>query len=526
MYDVIFRNAKIIDGTSSPWFYGEVAVKDEKIKEVSYKITGKAKKIVDCNNMVLSPGFIDSHSHSDTCWFTDNRGESKIRQGVTTEVTGQCGVSPAPVTDKRKESVISITTDEGIEIEWATFGEYLSSLEKAGVGINIAPLVGHGALRSSAMGYENRSPKPEELAEMKDLLIEALESGAFGFSTGLIYPPGSFADTDELIQLAKTMSAYGGIYVTHIRNEGLGLLDAVEEALEIGRQGNVPVQLSHHKVSAVKGWGLVNKSLVMIEKAREQGLDVTCDQYPYIASSTGLTAIIPSWAHDGGPKALLARLEDPEISARLKEQVSERQDSSDGWQRILITSISTEKNKFAEGKRIPEIAKILNMTNVEAAFQLLIEEQLAVGYARFGMCEEDVRTVMAHPLVMFGSDSSSCAIDGPLSKGKPHPRTYGTFPRIIGKYVREEKVLTLENAVFKMTGMPATRLRLSDRGLIKPGMKADITVFDPDIIVDKATFQEPAQYPEGVDFVMVNGIPVFEDGEHTGNIAGKVLRRR
>ena len=526
LYDVVFKNVRIIDGTGSPWYYGEVAVKDGEIKEVSYKVKGEAKKVIDGKNMVLSPGFIDSHSHSDTCWFADNRGESKIRQGVTTEVTGQCGMSPAPVTEKRRGSAISLKTDEGMEIKWSTFGEYLSLLEEKGVAINIVPLVGHGALRSSAMGYEDRPPTDEELEEMKTLLVEALESGAFGFSSGLIYPPSSFADTSELIELAKAMSPYGGIYETHMRNEGTGLLEAVEEAISIGREGNVPVQISHHKVSAVKGWGLVKQSLAMIEEARKQGVDVTCDQYPYIASSTGLTAIIPSWAHNGGPRALLARLKDPDISGKLKEEVEEHQRPSDGWQRILITSVATEKNKFAEGKRIPEIAEILGTTNVEAAFKLLIEEELEVGYARFGMCEEDVRTVMAHPLVMIGSDSTSSAIDGPLSSGKPHPRTYGTFARVLGKYVREEKVLPLEKAVFKMTGMPAARLKLVDRGLIRPGMKADLTLFDPDTIIDRATFEEPAQYPLGVEYVMVNGVMVVENREHTGNIAGKVIRRR
>jgi N-acyl-D-amino-acid deacylase len=525
LYDVLFRNVRVIDGTGAPWFYGEVAVKGDEIKEVSYRIKGKAKKTVDGKNMVLSPGFIDSHSHSDTCWFADKRGESKIRQGVTTEVTGQCGASPAPVTDKRRGSALSLKTDEGMEITWSTFGEYLSLLEENGVGINIVPLVGHGALRSCAVGYENRPPTHEELEDMKALLVEALEAGAFGFSSGLIYPPSSFADTQELIELAKVMSPYGGIYETHMRNEGMGLLKSVEEAISIGRQANVPVQISHHKASAEKAWGSVNESLAMIKEARARGIDVTCDQYPYIASATGLTAIIPSWAHEGGPKALLARLKDPDVSARLKNEVEEAQGPTGGWHKMLITSVTGEKNKFAEGKRIPEIAGILNLSNVEAAFKLLVEEELEVGYAKFGMCEEDVKTVMAHPVVMIGSDSSCSAIDGPLSTGKPHPRTYGTFPRVLGKYVREEKILSLENAVFKMTGMAAGRLKLMGRGIIRPGMKADLTLFDPDTVIDRATFEEPAQYPCGIEHVMVNGVFAVENREHTGSIAGKVLRR-
>jgi len=270
----------------------------------------------------------------------------------------------------------------------------------------------------------------------------------------------------------------------------------------------------------------VKQSLAMIEEARKEGIDVTCDQYPYIASATSLPAIIPAWAHEGGPKALLTRLKDPKVSEQLKKEVEERQGAMDGWSKILITSVKTEKNKFCEGKRIPEIAKIWGIAPVEAAFRILIEEELEVGYARFGMCEEDVKTVMAHPYVMIGSDASCRAIDGPLSKGKPHPRAYGTFARILGKYVRQEKTLSLEKAVFKMTGLPAWRLKIWDRGLIRPGMKADLTLFDPDKVIDKATFANPAQYPEGIEHVVVNGVIAVENGEHTGKIAGKVLRRK
>lgn len=523
MYDLIFRNARIVDGTGAPWFFGEVAVAGDEIKEVAYKIDAQAKRAIDCKGMVLSPGFIDAHSHSDSCWFVDKRGESKIRQGVTTEVTGQCGASPAPIAGKRTDLR---STEEGARVSWSTFGEYLSALEQNGVGLNIVPLVGHGALRSCAVGYDARPPTRAELDEMKDLLVEALSSGAFGFSTGLIYPPSSFADTEELIELARTMSAYGGIYATHMRNEGTGLLESVEEAIRIGREGNVPVHISHHKASGKAAWGLVKRSLAMIDEARSQGVDVTCDQYPYVASATGFKAIIPSWAHEGGSQALLARLKDPETGARLKKEVQDYQGPVDGWSKMLITSVANETYKFAEGKRIPEIASILGVSEVDAAFELLIESNLNVGYAHFGMSEEDVKTVMAHPVVMIGSDSSCRAIDGPLATGKPHPRAYGTFPRVLGKYVREEKVFTLENAVFKMTGMTAARFGLMDRGLIRPGMKADITVFDPETIIDKATFEEPNQYPVGIEHVMINGVLAVENGESTGKIAGRVIRRK
>lgn len=524
MLDFKIKNVRIVDGTGSPYFHGEVGVKDGKIVEVGWRVDGEAERVIDGRGLILAPGFIDSHSHSDTTWFLDRRGESKLMQGVTTEVTGQCGASAAPYGEKRRAAQMDSDTEEGVPVTWTTFAEYLDALEKNGVGLNIAPLVGHSAIRASVMGYDRRPPTEAELEEMKKHIVEAMEAGAFGYSSGLIYPPSSYADTQELIELAKAMAPYGGIYATHMRNEGLGLLESVEEAITIGREAKVPVQISHHKVTAEKAWGAVKDSLRMIEEARAQGVDVLCDQYPYIASATSLTSIIPGWAHEGGPKALLARLKDPETSAKLKQIVDESR-AGGGWNKLLITSVRSEKNRFAQGKRIPEIAAIWGVSEVEAAWRLLIEEELEVGEANFGMCEEDVKTVMSSRLVMIGSDSSATALDGPLAKGHPHPRTFGTFPRVLGKYTREEKLLTLEQAVYKMTGMAAMRLKLWDRGVIRPGAWADLVLFDPDTIIDTATFENPRQYPKGIEWVMVNGVMVIEDGRHTGKFPGKVLRR-
>lgn len=523
MYDILFRNVRVIDGTGTPWFHGEVLVKDGAIAEVAKKVEGQASRVIDGKGLVLAPGFIDSHSHSDTDWFSDRRGESKIRQGVTTEVTGQCGESGAP-RGSEGPGILGNASGSTPDQTWTSFDEYLTALDRNGVGVNLASLVGHGTIRIAGMGYDDRPPTGEEMARMKEHLKEAMEAGAFGFSSGLIYPPGAYASTDELVELAKTMAPYGGIYATHMRNEELALLQSVKEAIEIGSRAGVPVHISHHKACAKHAWGQVHASLAMIDEARRHGIDVTADQYPYVATATGLSSIIPAWAHDGGPKALLARLADPVTGAALKAKV-ELDQGDDGWYRLMITNVKSDKNRACEGKRMTEIAAMWGIPEVEAAWRLLCEEELEVGYVRFAMCEDDVMTVMKHPCVMIGSDASVRAIDGPLSTGSPHPRAFGTFPRVLGKYCREEGLFSLETAVYKMTGLPAWRLGLWDRGLVRPGMAADLTLFDPDKVIDTATFENPKQYPVGIECVVVNGQVVIEDGGHTGVIAGKVLRR-
>lgn len=541
MSDILFKNVRVVDGTGTPWFYGEVLVKDGIIAEVAKQVEGNASRVIDGKGLVLAPGFIDSHSHSDTEWFTDRRGESKIRQGVTTEVTGQCGESAAPLNRGGQAGGQAAGDDAGSEggatsilgtvpggaslPTWSSFDEYLSALSCNGVGVNLAFLVGHGTVRIAAMGYDDRPPTSDEMARMKEYIKEAMDAGAFGFSSGLIYPPGAYASTDELVELAKTMAPYGGIYATHMRDEDLALLRSVKEAIEIGSRSGVSVHISHHKVCNKYAWGQVKASLAMIDEARRNGVDVTADQYPYVATATGLSSIIPSWAHDGGPKALLARLNDPIIGAALKVKVNMDQ-GDDGWYRLMITNVKNEKNRACEGKRITEIAAMWGIPEVCAAWRLLCEEELEVGYVRFAMCEDDVKTVMKHPCVMIGSDASARAIDGPLSAGSPHPRAFGTFPRVLGKYCREEGLFSLETAVYKMTGLPAWRLGLWDRGLVRPGMAADLTLFDPDKVIDTATYENPKQYPVGIECVVVNGQVVIENGEHTGVIAGKVLRRR
>jgi N-acyl-D-amino-acid deacylase len=523
LYDILIKNGKVYDGTGSPWTWANVAIQDGKIAAVGALPGAKAKQVIDAAGQAVTPGFIDIHSHSDCVFLLNPKADSKVKQGVTLEVTGNCGSSVAPLTEKSKKRA-ELEMDKSIPITWTTFGEYLDAMQKAGPSINWACLVGHGTIRSGVMDFDRRPPTKTELADMKKLLAQAMDDGAFGMSSGLIYPPSSYADLAELVELGKVLHEKHGLYFTHMRNEAEGLLESVKEAIAVGRDAAVPVQIAHHKAVGDKNWGMVKKSLVMIDEARKQGVDVTLDQYPYIASSTGLTSIIPGWAHEGGRPALLARLADPETRARLRLEVGKNY-SGDAWGRILVASVNTEANKKFEGMDMEAIAKVRGQEPVDAAFDLLIEEKCDVGQIKFGMCEDDVKTVMQHPYVMPGSDGSSLANYGPLGKGKPHPRNYGTFVRVLGKYVREEHVLRLEEAIRKMTSLPAWRLGLSDRGLLKPCVWADVAIFDPDTVIDVSDFKDPHRYAAGVSNVLVNGRLVVKDGEHTGTTPGMVLRR-
>lgn len=525
MYDILIKNGQIVDGTGSPWFYGNVAVKDGKIAALG-QVERPAKEVIDADGKVVSPGFIDFHTHSDVTLLINPKAESKIRQGVTLEVTGHCGSSPAPLVGEAvEEERAALRKEYGYELCWESFGEWLGQLERQGTAVNVVAFVGHGVIRRAILGYENRKPTAEEMRAMQALLAQALEDGAFGMSTGLIYTPGCFADTAELIELSKVLKTYGALYTSHIRDEEFHLVEAVEEAIAIGAGAGVPVQISHHKVGGQSNWGMVNKTLAMIDEARARGLDVTVDQYPYVATSTGLDSIIPDWAHEGGKKAMRERLTHPEIRRQLLAEVTTHQIRKGGWDKIYVASVFKEENKPFEGKNIAEIAEITGKHPCDAAFDLLLDEDFDVAMVRFAMCEEDVKTIMKYPGAMVGSDGWALAPYGTLSRGKPHPRSYGTFPRILGKYVREEKVISLEFAVKKMTGLPAGRLKLWDRGLLRPGYYADITVFDAETIMDKATYTDPHQYPVGIEYVIVNGQIVIDHDEHRGILPGKVLRR-
>jgi N-acyl-D-amino-acid deacylase len=523
---ILIRNGRISDGTGNPWYRGDVLVEAGRIAAVGRCLRSSAERIIDADGLVVAPGFIDIHSHSDTALLVSPWAESKIRQGVTTEVVGNCGESLAPLAGEAVSEAAAELEELGVELKWRSLGEYLNCLEERGTAVNVAALVGHGTLRKSVVGYRNRVPTEAELGQMREMLAMAMSEGAFGLSTGLIYAPGSYAKTDELIAMAAILPEYGGIYASHIRNEGKDLLAAVDEAIRIGREAGVPVQISHHKASSDIVWGKVKETCRMIEAARAGGLDVTADQYPYIATSTTLTALLPDWAHDGGQSALLARLRDSQLRAQLVDGIRSKRWHRDNWEQIVIASVGSETNKKLEGKNLLEIAGLWDTTGPEVIIDLLAAEEGNVSMVVFAMCEEDVRYVMQQHFVMVGSDGSCLAPEGSLGQGKPHPRHYGTFPRVLGHYARNEAVITLEDAVRKMTSLPARRLGITDRGVLMPGMRADITIFDPATVIDTATFDDPHHYPDGVEYVIVNGQIGVEKGENKRIPAGQILRRQ
>ena len=532
MFDMIIKNAYVLDGTGSQRFKADIGIEGLRIVKIGNLNSEKAVQNIDASGLVVSPGFIDMHSHSDLTLLINPKAESKIRQGITTEVIGNCGSSAAPLNEAIKEEIrktMPILEEAGLELDWSTMKEYLDRLEKQGIAVNVVPLVGHENIRVCAMGFDNRAPTETELEEMKKQLAKAMEEGAFGMSTGLIYPPSCYAKTDELIELSKVVADYGGIYASHIRGEGDGLFSSVKEAIKIGEEAKVPVEISHHKAAGRANWGKVKETLKMIDEARAKGLNVTCDVYPYTAGSFGLASMLPHWAHEGGSEKLFERLKDPKIREKLRNEMEEGTAKwpsplkAAGWDATIIAR--SKKHPEFEGKSVEEIARSRETDPFEFVFDLLIEESAAVSVVRFAMCEEDVRLVMKYPFSMIGTDSSAVVPYGVLGQGKPHPRGYGTFPKVLGRYVRKEKTLTLENAIRKMTSLPARKLGLKDRGLIKEGTYADIAIFNPENILDKATYTEPHQYPQGIEYVLVNGKVTIERNKHTETLAGKALRK-
>ena len=536
-FDLIIKNGRIVDGTGNPWYMGDVAIADGKIASIGRPLSGMGEDVIEAKGLVVAPGFIDAHSHSDSVTLFYRQMESTIMQGITTVVAGQCGSSIAPVNPEYAEELEKryagwLPPEVEFKITWSTFDEYLREEEKDGLGANVAHMVGHGAIRIASMGFEAREPTQGELERMRELTAEAMEAGAYGLSTGLIYPPGIFAETEEIVEVARVAARYGGVYDTHIRGEGKTLMESLEEAISIGEQAGIPVQISHHKAATKSIWGKSADSLALLERAREGGLDITVDQYPYKAGSTSLVTCLPPWAHEGGMERLLERLREPGLRERMREDIErglpgwENFAGELGWKNVYVTSVKTDDNKPAEGKNLTEIMGMRgDPDEFTSLFELLSEEEGAVGMVIFAMDEGDVRRIMGHPLQMVGTDSGSSSTTGYMRRGKPHPRGYGTYPRVLGRYVRELGVLRLEEAVRKMTSFPAQRFGILDRGLLRPGMQADVTIFDPDTVIDEATYQDPHRFPEGIEYVIVNGEVAVDQGGYTGSLAGKTLRK-
>jgi len=541
-FDLAIRNGFVIDGTGNPWFRADVGISGGKIAKVGRLNAVKTERVFDARGLVVSPGFIDIHSHSDLALLINPRAESKIRQGVTTEVIGNCGTSPAPV---NKETLNFLKDEWGLEAKevawnWSTFGEYLDQLEKQGVALNVAPLVGHGTVRMAVMGVDSRPPTVEEFEKMKDLIAQSMEDGAFGMSTGLVYLPGCYADTSELIELCKVVARHGGIYASHIRGERETIVEALKEAIEIGENAGVPVQVSHN-CPKWGGSGKLPEMFRLYEETRARGVDVTMDNDAHTDFNPDLSYILPQWAQAGGIEKVIERLRSPEIRERIKKEIVEDKYPGPGycglvkhgrWDRVFL--LTCKKNKDLIGKNFEEIAKMKDAKDpFDAYFDLLIEEKGDASALFNYIKENDIRTVLKFHLMMVCTDGEATAPYGTLGKMQGYsPCSYGEYPYILERYVREEKIITLQEAIRKMTSFPAQKVGLKDRGLIREGMWADIVVFDINRIKDRATNRYPYtfplsnyphKYPEGIDYVLVNGQVVIEKGEHKRVLPGKVL---
>jgi len=531
-WSLLLRGGSVVDGSGAPAITADVAVEGDRIAAIGPDLRGEAGRVLDVSGHVVAPGFIDAHAHSDLFYFACPSAESKLRQGCTTEVVGMCSFSPAPVPAARREAAQSwmAGVSGGLEPRWETFGAYLESLAALKPSINVAHFVGHGALRLATVGLENRAASDAELQAMERLLAEALEAGAFGYSTGLVYPPSVYGSTDELIALARSMTARGGFYFSHIRGESSMLLDSVAEAIRIGETAGVGVQIAHVKAGGRENWNLFPRALALIDAARARGVDVTGDVYPYHAGSTKMDNLMPAWVHDGGVTKLLERLRDRATRRRILEEClvdGERWRTKSmgavGFDEIFIATCGKRE---LEGMDLAALARQTGTTPAEAMMNLLEQERATVGMVAFSQDPNNVTRALAHPAVMIGSDSIGLFAGTGPKPGKPHPRAYGTFPRVLGEYARDRKLFSLETAVNKMTGMPATRLGLRDRGLLRTGSAADIAVFDPATVKDEATFADPHRYPTGIPYVVVNGALVV-DGDRTHAAGtGRVLRPR
>jgi N-acyl-D-amino-acid deacylase len=530
MCDIIIKNAMVIDGTASAPFAADLAVKGQNICEVGRIDSSRAGTVIDAGGCAVAPGFIDMHSHADFSLPVHPTADSLLHQGITSAVVGQCGLSPAPLLAETRQEVVGALGGffSGVAqslpwSEWNSFEDFLGFLARRGVSLNVLPLVGQGVIRASVMGFSEGRANKDQMDQMKTELSKALDQGAIGLSTGLIYPPGSFTSTEELIELTKIVGNRNGFYFSHIRGEGDTLLEAVAEAIRIGRETGAAVQISHFKAARQSNWAKSPQALELIRRAQSQGLDITADLYPYRAGSTSLATLLPEWAHVGGPAQTLKRLADPQLRSKMTADMQ-----SGGFARgiefkdVLITS-SSSRTEY-EGRYISDLAVAAGQSPYEWLFDALVQTKLDMSMAVFGMSDENRLQEIQFPGMMIGTDGAGLAASGPMARGVPHPRNYGAFPRVLGRFVRDLKILKLEEAVHKMTGLPAGKLRLQDRGFIKPGLAADLVVFDPATVADTATYDQPHRYAKGIFHVIVNGRFVIRDAVHTGNRPGRILK--
>ena len=529
-YDLVIRNGRIVDGTGSPWYAGDVAVRGGRIAAIGHLGAVSAKRTIDAGGKVVAPGFIDMLGQSELTILVEPRLPSKIYQGITTEITGEGG-SAAPQSDALVKADRVGYEHLRIDPDWRTYGQYFARLEKQGIGINVADYVGATQVRRMVLGDDDKQPTPAQLDQMRALVREAMEQGAVGVSTSLQYPPAPYARTEELIALAAEAARFGGVYATHMRSEGDGILAALDEAIRIGREAQIPVEIWHLKVAGKSNWGRMPEVVAKIEAARRAGVDVAADTYAYPAWYNSLSAFVPPWAHDGGTEKLIARLRDPALRARIRKDMETPSAAWDNeWQEIpgpeaiLLCSLHAPALRPLVGKTLAEAAKLEGKDPIDELFDVLIQDEAFTGVAVFAMSEPDVALALVQPWVSINNDSEGTSPEGLLGEQHPHPRAYGTFPRILRKYVREEKKLRLEEAIRKFSALPAARLRLADRGVLKAGMWADVVIFDPETVRDVATFESPNQLSQGMEYVLVNGVPVIDGGKMTGALPGKVLR--
>jgi dihydroorotase/N-acyl-D-amino-acid deacylase len=534
MYDLLIRGGKIVDGTGNPWYRGDVAIRGGRIVAVSRGSlgggAGAAARVVDAEGLVVAPGFIDIHTHSDTAVLAQPGAEAKLQQGVTTEVLGNCGISIAPLTDEHlsdlRSYALPIMGYPEVPWTWRDLAGYWQAVHQAAPAVNVASFIGLGTVRCAVMGYREGAPADAEMKAMEALVDEAMRQGAVGITTGLVYAPGTYASVEEIWALARVAATHGGVYSSHIRDQGDSFLESIAETVEVGRRTGIPVIVAHHKVVGERNWGKVGQSLALLDEARQNGLDTGSDVYPYLAGSTTMTALLPPWALEGGLESLLRRLDDPAARQRIQHDWAEgiagwdNRVGSLGFDNILINFVGSERNQDLVGLSLAAAAGRRGRAPAVADFllDLLLEEQGQIGNIQVACREADLRRVLAHPATSIGSDG--------LHVGKrPHPRLYGTFPRILGEYVRTQRILTLEEAVRKMTSLTARRLGLPGVGLIEPGYRADITLFDPETVVDKATYDDPVRPAAGISYVIVGGRVALADGKITGERAGVPLLR-